>query len=95
MSSELFDPNQVGVGYLHLFGKDELLPNDNTWLLAEGQEVDIQEYPELFKKIGYTFGGSKGYFKLPNMKLENSIDKEFVDILQTDFITDRYAIKVK
>ena len=92
--SELFNPDIVDVGYVHLFGKDEFLP-DNTWKLAEGQEMDIQEYPELFKKIGYTFGGAKGYFKLPNMKPENSIDREFIDLMESDFITNRFAIKVK
>ena len=90
---ETFDPNKVGVGFVHLFGKFEYVPD--SWKLAEGQDMDIEEYPELFKKIGYTFGGSKGYFKLPNFKPENSIDHEFIDILNKDFITDRYAIKVK
>ena len=92
-TSELFDPNSVPVGFVHLFSKSDIIPPN--WQLAEGQEMDIQEYPDLFSKIGYIFGGAKGYFKLPNFKPENSIDREFVDSIESDFITDRYAIKIK
>lgn len=89
----MFDPNSVEIGFVHLFGMDEEIP-EKTWRLCEGQDMDVEQYSSLFRKIGYTFGGEKGYFKLPNLKPKESLDPAFVDTLNMDFITDRYAIKV-
>lgn len=90
----IFDPNEADIGFVHLFSRDEHMPED-TWMLCGGQDMDIELFPVLFTKIGYTFGGEKGYFKLPNFKPTSSLDQAFVEIQNEDFITDRYGIKVK
>lgn len=92
--SDNFNPDSVDVGFIHLYGPNEIIPED-TWLLCKGQDLSIDQHPELFEKFGYTFGGEKGYFKLPNMAPQNSLDPAFVDVLNSDFITDRYAVKFK
>lgn len=88
-----FDPDIVDIGFVHLFSNNEKIP-EKTWMLCEGQSIDIDQYSELFKKIGYTFGGEKGYFRLPDYRLTSSPDPAFVDSLIPGYITDRYAIKV-
>lgn len=92
--SDNFDPDAVDIGFVHLFGANEHMPED-TWALCEGQDLSIDQNPALFAKLGYTFGGDKGYFKLPNFKPQNSLDPTFVDVLSSDFITDRFGIKIK
>jgi microcystin-dependent protein len=37
-----------------------------NWLLCDGREVTIAQYPVLFAALGYRYGGSKGCFKLPD-----------------------------
>ena len=61
MNNKLFDPDRVPVGYVHLFSSDDLFP-ETEWILLEGQSLDIDLYPELFRVIGFTFGGENGYF---------------------------------
>lgn len=92
--SDKFDPDAVDVGFIHLFAPNELIPED-TWELCEGQDLSIDQHPTLFAKFGYTFGGDKGYFKLPNFKPQDSLDPAFANVINSDFLTDRYAVKVK
>ena len=94
MNNKLFDPDRVPVGYVHLFSSDDLFP-ENEWILLEGQSLDIDLYPELFRVIGFTFGGENGYFKLPNYKLNKDNLTIGVETLMNDCITDKYAIKAK
>lgn len=37
------------------------------FMVCDGSSLDVVEYAELFNVIGYSFGGSGDYFKLPNM----------------------------
>lgn len=82
------------VGYVHLFGINELVP-ENDWMLLEGQSLDIDIYPQLFEKLGYSFGGEKGSFKLPDYRLKASSDPLFSQLSDSGWVTDKYAIKVK
>jgi len=38
----------------------------NGFLEANGQSISVDDYPELFDVIGYTWGGSGGNFNLPD-----------------------------
>ena len=90
-----FDPDLVPVGFVHLFNADDYFP-ENEWILLEGQSLDIDIYPELFRVIGFTFGGENGYFKLPDYRLnKDDIRIDITDSLMRDCITDKYAIKAK
>lgn len=42
--------------------------NPKLWLPCEGQQLNINEYPELFDKIGYIYGGSDDYFNAPDYR---------------------------
>lgn len=55
----------VGAGIIW-WGTPESIPAN--YMAAEGQELDKNDYPALFKVIGYTYGGSGDKFKLPNIK---------------------------
>lgn len=90
----MFDPMQVEVGFVHLFTREEPMPAE-CWSYCEGQDMDVQQYPVLFSKIGYTFGGEKGSFKLPDFRLKQSLDPAFVEMQSADFIVDKYGIRVK
>lgn len=37
------------------------------WLLCNGQGVNISDYPELFDKIGYKYGGEGTWFRVPDL----------------------------
>lgn len=90
-----FDPNSVPVGFVHLFSSHDSFP-ENEWMLLEGQSLDIDLYPELFRVIGFTFGGENGYFKLPDYRLnKDELAIGISDSLMRDCITDKYGIKVK
>lgn len=38
------------------------------WMLCDGTEYQIDDYPRLFAAIGYTFGGSDGVFQVPDLR---------------------------
>jgi microcystin-dependent protein len=38
----------------------------NGWLLCDGRLLSINQYPQLFNSIGYSFGGSGNTFALPD-----------------------------
>lgn len=44
------------------------LPENGTWLLCDGRTFNVQDYPELFQAIGYTYtpDGDKTLFSIPN-----------------------------
>ncbi len=35
------------------------------FMVCDGQQLETEEYPEIFAKIGYTFGGAHSHFHLP------------------------------
>lgn len=66
---------QEHINYLHPSVGDlkwsitNYLPNENRWLLCNGQEVSRADYPELFTILGNSFGIASNpatKFKLPN-----------------------------
>jgi microcystin-dependent protein len=40
------------------------------WMMCAGQQISKTIYPLLFSKIGYTFGGSGDFFRLPDLRGE-------------------------
>lgn len=38
------------------------------WLICDGSSLDIEEYPELFNVIGFTFGGDSETFNIPDLQ---------------------------
>ena len=46
---------------------------EDDWIIANGATLNKSLYPELFKSIGYTYGGSGDNFSLPYM-----VDKKYV-----------------
>lgn len=43
-------------------------PPDDTWKICDGAELNRFEYADLFRSIGYSYGGSGDYFALPDMR---------------------------
>lgn len=46
-------------------------PTENipvNWLLCNGQKLKKREYPELFEKLGYKYGGTEDEFHLPDAR---------------------------
>lgn len=41
---------------------------DSTWRECTGESVTIAAYPDLFARIGYTFGGAGPNFSLPDFR---------------------------
>lgn len=37
------------------------------WLICDGMAYSIEEYSELFERIGYIFGGNESKFQVPNL----------------------------
>lgn len=46
---------------------------EDDWIIANGATLNKSLYPELFKSIGYTYGGSGDNFLIPYM-----VDKKYV-----------------
>lgn len=46
------------------------------WMLCDGTSLSEEEYPELFDKIGHTYGGSGTSFNLPNFKGRVGVGKD-------------------
>lgn len=46
------------------------------WMLCDGTSLSEEEYPALFDKIGYTYGGSGTSFNLPNFKGRVGVGKD-------------------
>jgi microcystin-dependent protein len=42
------------------------MTDDDQWLICDGRSLLVNDYPELFAVIEYTFGGSGANFNLPN-----------------------------
>jgi microcystin-dependent protein len=59
------DMSQVPIGSGMLWFDDDAPPN---FIFAEGQELDVTEYPLLFALFGYRYGGSGQTFKVPDMR---------------------------
>ena len=55
-----------GPGTILMWGGNISTPPKN-FLICNGASVSTSSYPKLFAAIGYTFGGSGGSFRLPNM----------------------------
>ena len=64
---ELVMPDFTPVGVVTMWGHHTSIPD--KWLFCYGQEVDIDDYPDLYAVIGWAYGspsvGTK--FKLPNL----------------------------
>lgn len=65
IKQELAKSNGIPVGAIFAF-PSETIPDG--YLPCEGQEVSISQYPELYKLIGNTFGGSSKIFNLPDLQ---------------------------
>ncbi len=39
-----------------------------NWLVCDGSQVKVANYPELFSALGYRYGGEGGKFNLPNFQ---------------------------
>lgn len=62
-----FPSSELPVGFIAPFGAEELADND-SWLECDGAELETADYPLLFGKIGYTFGGTGTVFNLPDLR---------------------------
>ncbi|GAB4189005.1 MAG: hypothetical protein Tsb002_15720 [Wenzhouxiangellaceae bacterium] len=38
------------------------------WMLCDGRKLQVEEYPELYSVIGYRYGGSDGWFNIPDLR---------------------------
>lgn len=59
--------DQVPVGQIQAFAGAAV---PQGWFLCHGQQLNKRVYPELFKIIGYTYGGSGDSFNLPDLRGE-------------------------
>lgn len=56
----------VPIGTISTFAGNS--PNIDCWLLCDGRLLSKDEYPELFKKIEYFWGGKEDKFRVPDMQ---------------------------
>jgi microcystin-dependent protein len=56
------------IGTILLWGGDAINTNIDGYILCNGQDLNIIDYPELYNVIGTTYGGSGTVFKVPNFK---------------------------
>lgn len=55
------------VGTIQAFAFSRM-PNDG-WFECDGRQMEVEDYPELFKAIGFTFGGNgRNKFNLPDLR---------------------------
>lgn len=90
--------DDVPIGSIIYRHKDA--PLLNGWLVCEGQELVIAEYPELFAILGYTHGGQGTTFKLPKLIYGDSLiimgrELSTSDIIMNDIKNQQGIIKVK
>lgn len=53
------------------YGDVNNIPPD--YVIADGRDLLVSQYPYLFAKIGYRFGGSDGVFKVPDRRMKAAI----------------------
>ena len=56
------------IGTILLWGGDAVTANIDGYILCNGQDLSVIDYPELYNVIGTTYGGSGTLFKVPNFK---------------------------
>ncbi len=61
------------IGSIILFAGTDI---PTGWMLCDGTSLSEEEYPQLFDKIGYTYGGSGTSFSLPNFKGRVGVGKD-------------------
>ncbi len=42
--------------------------NAQGWMLCDGRELPVDQYPELFAVLGYIYGGYSGRFQIPDYR---------------------------
>ena len=75
------------VGFIKLLLRDEPI---SGWRLCDGSLVDVADYPQLFAKTQYRFGGAGDQFALPTMHLPGGF--AFVRVHETP---DEEAARLK
>lgn len=53
------------IGTIQIFAFEKI---PQRWEICDGHILKINEYPELFNAIGYTFGGNGAEFKVPDLR---------------------------
>lgn len=53
------------IGTIQVFAFEEI---PQGWLICDGHPYIIDDYPELYKTIGFTFGGKGTKFKVPDLR---------------------------
>ncbi len=85
----------VDIGYMHGFPTYISIPDN--WIKADGAVLNINKYPELYKKIGRMYcsdDDSPDIFRLPDHR-EKTLDPATLTTKDRQFITVTYAIKAK
>lgn len=57
----------IPVGTIQCFSMENTA-SLGLWMPCDGRPLDVFEYPELFHKIGLTYGGDGHYFKIPDLR---------------------------
>lgn len=75
IKEELAKVATIPVGAIIAFPSTKI---PNGYLPCEGQELSKLQYPELFNLLGYTFGGERNTFLLPDLqgKFIRGLDRE-------------------
>lgn len=65
------------------YGSEETIPSE--WMREDGRSLNKNDYPLLFERIGYTYGGSRDNFNIPDSRGKvvvhlNETDEEFNDL---------------
>lgn len=68
MDANFNNLNNVGVYVGSVMGWLTPTPPDSTWLECNGQSITTAGYPDLFSRIGYTFGGAGANFNVPDFR---------------------------
>ncbi len=79
------------IGYVGIFPKGQKLPPN--WMIAEGKELMIVKYPELYKVFKNMYGGDGvNTFGTPDFR-ENQYDLVNQNITDSTYITTFKAFK--
>lgn len=90
-------PTNVQAGMIFAYyGEENTLAKDSGWLLCDGKSYPTTgTYANLFKAIGYTYGGSGGSFNVPNLGgyFVRGLDTRESDAVDQYYLESAYQVQ--
>jgi len=70
-----------------------VIDSNTGWLSCDGSSVAVSTYPLLFGAIGYTFGGSAGFFNLPDFQGRTPVGQGSGSGLTTRLVGQKFGVE--